>query len=162
MQLQQDTIFPGVVELARRVLPCPPSTAPVERIFSVAGQVEKSAKYQLRMQHWQCRRPCARCGTWFNEAHQNIAVTPNALPFAGYTGVCQLHWQTLPVYCTGTPRAASTPAYASCAWPSKDSGEGIIESLGVLLELPKERRPGLAPADVAQARSKSRFMPFQE
>jgi hypothetical protein len=46
-QLQQDTIFPGVVELARRVLPCPPSTAPVERIFSVAGQVEKSAKYQL-------------------------------------------------------------------------------------------------------------------
>jgi|TARA_B100001142_G_scaffold268940_1_gene274308 hypothetical protein len=47
IQLQQDTIFPGVVELARRVLPCPPSTAPVERIFSVAGQVEKSAKYQL-------------------------------------------------------------------------------------------------------------------
>jgi hypothetical protein len=47
MQLQQDTIFPGVVELARHVLPCPPSTAPVERIFSVAGQVERSAKYQL-------------------------------------------------------------------------------------------------------------------
>jgi len=47
MQLQQDTIFPGVVELARRVLPCPPSTAPVERNFSVAGQVEKSAQYQL-------------------------------------------------------------------------------------------------------------------
>ena len=39
--------IPGVVELARRVLPCPPSTAPVEGIFSVAGQVEKSAKYQL-------------------------------------------------------------------------------------------------------------------
>ena len=84
------------------------------------------------MQHWQCRLPCARCGTWFNEAHQNIAVTPNALPYSGsrsstrcqytgprcqYTGTRQdtavfsVYWQTLPVYCTGTALAASTPAY---------------------------------------------------
>jgi hypothetical protein len=42
-----DSHFPGVTELARRVLPCPPSTGPVERIFSVCGQVESGKKYRL-------------------------------------------------------------------------------------------------------------------
>jgi hypothetical protein len=39
--------FPGVAELARRVLPCPPSTGPVERIFSVCGQVESGKKHRI-------------------------------------------------------------------------------------------------------------------
>jgi hypothetical protein len=47
LQLRHNTTFPGVVELARRVLPCPLSTAPIERIFSVAGQVERGAKYDM-------------------------------------------------------------------------------------------------------------------
>jgi hypothetical protein len=45
--LPGDSHFPGVTELARRVLPCPPSTGPEERIFSVCGQVENGKKYRL-------------------------------------------------------------------------------------------------------------------
>ena len=42
-----DSHFPGVAELARRVLPCTPSTGPVEGLFSVTGQVESGKKYRL-------------------------------------------------------------------------------------------------------------------
>ncbi len=46
-QQQVGNEYPGVIEVARRVLACPPSTAPVERLFSVAGQIDKGAKYRL-------------------------------------------------------------------------------------------------------------------
>jgi len=42
-----DSHFPGVKELMRCVLPCTPLTDPVERIFSVTGQVESGQKYLL-------------------------------------------------------------------------------------------------------------------
>ena len=42
-----NSLFPGVTELARRVLSCTPSTGPVERLFSVTGQVESGKKYRL-------------------------------------------------------------------------------------------------------------------
>ena len=63
-----DSHFPGVTELARRAPPCTPSTGPVERLFSVTGQVESGKKYRFR--DVSLAMLCGKRGTLCKKAHK--------------------------------------------------------------------------------------------